>query len=273
VGDVNTPAGDRGAEHPDVLSGDAVRSVSAVVSRMEGILERLPQSDGVACFTRLYLDVTESVQRDLDGGAFSDAAFLIRLDTTFAGLFFDALDAYLQSPHDAPPAWRPLFDARSARGIAPLQFALAGMNAHINRDLPVALVSAWSDAGLEPRLGSPQHGDYERVNDVLARVEARIKHRYLTGWLKRLDRLLHRFHRLGDVLAMWDIRRARATAWVNGEALWALRGEAQLRTAFLLALDRTTGLGTRGLLIPADTTLDSMDRRLRRMRRDPLWWA
>jgi Family of unknown function (DUF5995) len=122
-----------------------------------------------------------------------------------------------------------------------------------------------------PRLA--QRADFERVNAVLARVQARIKHRYLTGWLNRLDRLLHRFHRLGDVLAMWDIRRARATAWVNGEALWALRGEEQLRTEFLLALDRMTGLGTRGLLIPADTTLNSMDRRLRRMRRDPLWWA
>ena len=86
------------------------------------------------------------------------------------------------------------------------------MNAHINCDLPVALVSAWSHAGLEPRLGSPQHADFERVNDVLARVGMRVKHRYLNGWLNTLDRVLHRFHRLGDVLAMWDIRRARATA-------------------------------------------------------------
>ena len=273
MGDLNTADSDRGAEHPDGLRGDAVGSLSDVVSRMEEILEPLPRSDGVACFTRLYLDVTEAVQGDLGGGAFSDPAFLAGLDATFAGLFFAALDAYQQSPNDAPPAWRPLFDARSARGIAPLQFALAGMNAHINRDLPVALVSAWGDAGLEPRLGSPQHADYERVNDLLARVETRVKHRYLTGWLSRLDRLLHRFHRLGDVLAMWDIRRARAAAWVNGEALWALRDEADLGAEFLLALDRMTGLSSRGLLIPADTTLNSMDRRLRRLRRDPLWWA
>ena len=81
------------------------------------------------------------------------------------------------------------------------------------------------------------------------------------------------FDRLGDVLAMWDIRRARATAWVNGEALWALRNEAELRAEFLLALDRLTGVGSRGLLIPADTVLNRTDRRLRRMRRDPLWWA
>ena len=76
MGDVNTPDSDRGAEHPDALSGDAVRSMSDVVSRMEGIIEPVPQSDGVACFTRPYLDVTESVQGDLDGGAFSDPAFL-----------------------------------------------------------------------------------------------------------------------------------------------------------------------------------------------------
>ena len=244
-----------------------------VVARMSAIVEPLPQTDGVACFTRLYLEVTKAVQEDLRGGAFSDPSFLERLDIGFADLFFAALDAYERDPHDAPKAWVPLLEARSARGIAPLQFALAGMNAHINRDLPVALTQAWIDSELEPRVGSPQHEDFERVNDTLARVQARIRDRYVTGWLKRLDGLLHRFNRLGDVLAMWDIRRARATAWVNGEALWALRGEAELRSEFLLALDRLTGVGSRGLLIPADTMLNRTDRRLRRMRRDPLWWA
>jgi hypothetical protein len=134
-------------------------------------------------------------------------------------------------------------------------------------------VAAWSAAGVEPRPDSPQRADFERVNDLLARVQTRIRDRYLTGWLKRLDRVLHPFRPLGDALAMWDIRRARATAWVNGQALWALRDESELNAEFLLALDRTTGLGTRGLLVPADTTLNRLDRWLHRTRRDPLWWA
>lgn len=258
---------------PSPPGGETVDAVSDVVSRMHAILDPLPQSDGVACFTRLYLEVTEAVRGDLQGGAFSDPSFLARLDITFADLFFAALDVYQRSPREAPKAWLPLFEVRSSRGISPLQFALAGMNAHINRDLPVALVAAWSAAGVEPRPDSPQRADFERVNDLLARVQTRIRDRYLTGWLKRLDRALHRFRPLGDALAMWDIRRARATAWVNGQALWALRDESELNAEFLLALDRTTGLGTRGLLVPADTTLNRLDRWLHRTRRDPLWWA
>jgi hypothetical protein len=39
-------------------------------------------------------------------------------------------------------AWRPLVERRALPGIEPVQFALAGMNAHTNHDLPVAMVTA-----------------------------------------------------------------------------------------------------------------------------------
>ena len=40
-----------------------------------------------------------------------------------------------------PTAWQPLFERRADPGIEPIQFALAGMNAHINHDLPLAVVA------------------------------------------------------------------------------------------------------------------------------------
>ena len=72
---------------------------------------------------------------------------------------------------------------------------------------------------------------------------------------------------------MWNVRAARAAAWVNGEALWALRGDTRLSTEYLRTLDRTVELSGRGLLIPADTRLRRADRRIRRGRNDPLWWV
>jgi hypothetical protein len=39
--------------------------------------------------------------------------------------------------------------------VAPIQFALAGMNAHINRDLPLALVATCTARKVAPRRGSP----------------------------------------------------------------------------------------------------------------------
>lgn len=234
-------------------------SVAGVVARMESAVSTLPHSDGVACFTRLYLSVTEGVQERLAGVTFADPRFLARLDVVFADLFFAALD-----PARMPRAWAPLVDARTTRGIAPLQFALAGMSAHINRDLPVALVATCSELGIDLEEGSPQHADYVHVNRVLAEVEARVKAQYLTGWLSSLDRLVHRIHRLDDVVAMWNVARARDAAWVSAEALWALRDEPELSARYLLALDRTVGLTARGLLVPADTWLQRLARALRR---------
>lgn len=224
-----------------------------VLARMQELTGSLPAKDGVACFARLYLHVTEGVQQELAGVTFRDPVFLDRLDVAFADLFFAAVTKQ-------PPAWAPLFEDRAARHVAPLQFALAGMSAHINRDLPVALVATANELGHALEEGSPQHADFETVNTVLARVERTVKQQYLTGFLRTLDRLVHRVHRLDDVVAMWDVARARDAAWANGQALWALRGSPAVADAYLDALDRMVGLTARGLLVPAETWLQRLAR-------------
>jgi hypothetical protein len=157
-----------------------------------------------------------------------------------------------------------LFAQRSRRGIAPLQFALAGMNAHINRDLPVALVTTCRELGLDLGESSPEHGDFERVDALLAQVERRVKSAYLTGWLAWVDRVVHRLRRIDDVVAMWDVGRARDAAWTNAQALWALGDVPPLAGDYLTALDRMVGLASRGLLIPADSWLLKLGRVLSR---------
>jgi hypothetical protein len=230
-----------------------------VVAQLRAVEESAKPSDGVVCFARMYREVTESLDAELASATFSDVPFLEALDVAFAGLFFSAVAS---APERMPSAWAPLFAARGQRGIAPLQFAFAGMNAHINGDLPVALVATCEARGVQLRRGSPEHADFERVNDLLARVEERLKASYLTGWIARLDRILHRFDRIDDVVAMWNVRVAREAAWANAETLWALRGDADLRADFVRTLDRTVGLAGRGLLVPADTWLRKLARRL-----------
>jgi hypothetical protein len=227
--------------------------LGAVIARMQELTGSLPARDGVACFARLYLQVTEGVQNELAGVTFRNPVFLQRLDITFADLFFAAVTKQ-------PPAWEPLFQDRAVKHIAPLQFALAGMSAHINRDLPVALVATANELGHTLEEGSPEHADFEAVNTVLARVEQTVKQQYLTGFLRSLDRILHRVDRLDDVVAMWDVARARDAAWANGQALWALRGARPVADAYLDALDRMVGLTARGLLVPAETWLQRLAR-------------
>jgi hypothetical protein len=242
------------------VSAPSPTSVSEVIERLRAIEATAPHGNGVTCFVRLYRQVTEEVNAKLAVQAFAESHFLEQLDLCFAELFFAALEAYNRDPASAPSAWAPLFAQQSRHGIAPLQFALAGMNAHINRDLPVALVTTCGELKLDLHDRSPEHDDFERVNVLLAEVEATIKHSYLSGWLARADRLVHRFDRIDDVVAMWDVRRARDAAWANGQALWALRNEPSLASEFLTSLDHMVGFAGRGLLVPADSLVRRLGR-------------
>ena len=245
----------------DQTVGSDPTTVAEVIERLR-VLADAPRTDGVSAFARLYLAVTEGVQANLARATFQDPAFLTRLDVVFASLFFDALDAYARDPAAAPRAWVPLFEARSNRRIAPLQFALAGINAHINRDLPVALLSTCTELRIELRIDGPEHADFETVNALLARTLERVKGQFLTGWVRTVDRLLHPFGRLDDVVAIWNIRAAREAAWANGETLWALRDSRSLSDDFVRTLDRTVGLASRGLLVPTQNRAQALARRV-----------
>src|SRR5262249_23490375 len=69
------------------------------------------------------------------------------LDVVFANMYFAAIAAGDVDPSRAPSAWRPLLRPRRNCGIARLQFALAGMNAHINRDLPQGIFQLFEAIG------------------------------------------------------------------------------------------------------------------------------
>jgi Family of unknown function (DUF5995) len=231
-----------------LLAGRLPCRMRDVIELMQELEAALPREDGVRAFLRLYRAVTEAVDGAVGAGsAYRDLQFVRWLDVVFANRFFRALRDDAGRSKSVPRAWAPLFAVRARPGIAPIQFALAGMNAHINRDLPLALVETWSALGLEPRRDGPQYADFVRLNAVLEDAEERVKGEYATGALGHLDRSLGQ---LDDVVAMWNVARAREAAWVNGETLWALRGDPQLRGEYELMLDRLVGFAGRGLLRP-----------------------
>jgi hypothetical protein len=230
-----------------VLAAPPPATIAEVVARMQAIEAALPPRDGVAWFTRLYLAVTESVQASIRPGAFRDPAFLERLDVVFANLFFSALKSFTADPASAPRAWAPLCAARSQRRIAPLQFALCGMNAHINRDLPVALVATAAERGVNLERATRVHGDFTSVNAILTATEAAVKRSFATGVVALADDALGR---LDDRVAMWDVARAREAAWVQAQVMWRLRAVPALGRRYLDTLDRTVGFAGRGLLVP-----------------------
>ncbi|MDP8942521.1 MAG: DUF5995 family protein [Actinomycetota bacterium] len=227
---------------PEQPPGD----IDGVISRLSELQKALPRGDGTLYFNRLYLQMTKAVAELVSSGELAHPTFLERLDVVFAEPYFRAVASAATRPQTVSPAWQPLFEVRRDRRVAPVQFALAGMNAHINFDLSVGVVETCRELGLEPQDGTPQHRDFDRINSVIAKEEERVKRWLLTGLVRRLDRFLGN---VDDVIANWSIDRAREGAWTNAKVLWEL-GDGPLGDAYKDALAHKVGLAGRGLLAP-----------------------
>ncbi len=222
-----------------------VDPIEAVAAHMEAVAAPLAPADGVRRFNELYLAVTRAVAAESASAGFEDAPFISRLDVVFADLYFAAVDEDAAG-RPVSKAWAPLFEKRAAPGIAPLQFAIAGMNAHINHDLALALVATTKEFGIGLDHGTPQHRDYLAVNGILERVQEEIKDRFTTGIVKEIDKA---GGRVDDVVASWSVARARDNAWMQAEMLHALAHNEFLRKQFLVALGRNVGFAGRALLV------------------------
>lgn len=231
----------------DILARVPARSIDDVVAIMGSIDARLADADGLKWFNRLYLRVTERVLEAVAAGTFGDAKFLTEFDVIFANLYFDALVRAERDAATIPSAWKPLLQGRTRSGIARLQFALAGMNAHINRDIPAGLVKVFEVLGGDPLTADVQRRDFDAVNDILERVEAEVKTEFAVGLIGVVDVLAGN---VDDVAAMWKVRKARSAGWTNAEVLWVLRRTPVLQASFFEKLDGLTGLASRGLLLP-----------------------
>jgi Family of unknown function (DUF5995) len=231
------------------VSANTPASIAEVIAMMDSIDGVLTNDDGLKWFNLLYLMVTREVGPRAPAAGWLDPQWLAQFDIVFANHYFQAVRNWHNNPNSAPRAWQPLFESRYKPGLARIQFALCGMNAHINHDLPLALVQTAEAANLAPSQNSPQHQDFEYVNNIIEQVEAEAMQYLATGLL---GMIAQDTGKLGSVLAIWKVRQARDTAWINGEILWEMKGIPLARDKFLGVLDKMTGYAGRGLLIPVE---------------------
>jgi hypothetical protein len=232
------------------VSGGACERYGDVLAKLDAIEVALDAGDGLQWFNKLYRAMTDAVAKRAARGELSDPEFLEALDCIFADLYFTAIRAYIVAAGSEPRAWTPMFDARSNRNIAPLQFAVAGMNAHINRDLVRALVSTYHKLGGDPVQGSPRHSDYLHINAVLAEVQTQAKAFLFSGVLVDIDRHLGT---VDDAAELWSLARARDAAWIGFEVQWQLRGLPWLAESQFSTLDKLVGCTSRCLMQPLVT--------------------
>jgi len=220
-----------------------VTTVAEVIARMEAIEAALPAVDGLACFNRMYLQVTRQVYSRLGEGFFADRAFMTYLDVAFAGRYFGAADA-ADGPA-VPLAWRPLMEQRANTGIEPVQFALAGMNAHINHDLPLALVGTCTALATAPDAGA-HFADYQKVDQLLDAAEQSVRESFESAPELAVD---HHISAVSNLIANWTINSARNLAWNNCLLLWAVRDDPIASRLLADSLARSAAMASRLLLV------------------------
>jgi hypothetical protein len=220
--------------------------VAGVLAIMQSIDNLTVLADGLKWFNGLYLSVTQAVETRVQAGGFTDAAFLSQLDVHFAWLYFDALGKSLVG-EPVPACWQALFSVRNHPGLTRIQCALAGINAHINHDLPIAIQATCQAAALAPQHSSVQYADYTSLNPTLDSLIEEAKHTLNVGML---GEAIPAGSVLEDTLAAWSVSAARETAWNNAELLWHLEPEAGLTAAFLDSLDGLSTVVGKVLLTP-----------------------
>ena len=240
---MNSPSTD--ARLLQIVNAPAPTTIADVIVVMQSIDSLLPSSDGLKWFNLLYLMVTKNVDNQPPASGWKDAAWLTRLDVVFAGLYFNAIASFLNGGPNLPSSWEALFEARFRGGIDRIQFALAGMNAHINHDLALALLQTDSELNLTPDLNSLEHDDFELVNQILQAALPAALQFLATGIL---GEIAQDTGKIGRFLAIWNVKAARDLAWDFADDLRNLSGLS--RTLALASQDQLTGVIGRSLLLP-----------------------
>lgn len=223
-----------------------VSSITGVVTVFETIQSILPDGDGLKWFNWLYLTVTKAVDLSAATGTWHNTTWLVRLDVNFASLYLSALRGYLTGAA-VPECWAVLFRARNDQRLARLQFAFAGMNAHIDRDLCVAVNTTCAEFGIAPVHLSGEYQDFCAVNSLLDGIVNQAKQQLLTGLL---GQPLPCLPLVENLAASFGLRATREAAWTNAEMLWASRLMPGLADRFLAGIDRAAALAGAGLLAP-----------------------
>ena len=234
---------------------DDVPAVVDQLTKLQDILERVPPlfgSNPLADFNRLYLRITTSVLERLYEGRFADPAFLSRLDVEFAARYFEALRHFSTGNAACPRVWSVLFHRVGGPDCRPLPPAAAGVNAHVNFDLPFALVTTFDHLGSDPMDGGDPHQDYLQINEIFAAAIPELRRGYLDRWQLLIDTMN------GSLDDWWQggaVEYTRNVAWRTAQRLWGCRHDLRETARERERLDGNAAVLGRLLLSPMGTVL------------------
>lgn len=213
-----------------------------LIERMASIGQRLvAENDERQHFHCAYLRSTQSVLKEAEEGKFLDGGWAQRWGLAFAQLYMDAFDTF-ERGEMAPGPWQVAFEASRDPDITPFHQALLGINAHINFDLPQALLAVITDDEFDDeRLMERRAADHNHVDEILVRrvpeEEKRMREVEEPGDRTFIDRLMMPLNRVGTKRFLKD---GRKKVWRNTRILSSSRRRGP--EAYTAELARLEGL-------------------------------
>lgn len=235
------------------MGGDQLTGIPGVLARMDALLEAMPSDlTTQRTFLSTYRRTTIAVGKQVDEGRFEDPAWVDRWDVAFADLYVSALEAHLSGGHVSRP-WRLAFAA--PRDLPVLRLLLLGINAHINFDLPQALLRVISREDFaNPALVARRQRDHERIDAILAtRVSAENAQLLAASRRNLLDRVLRPLNQEGSKRFL---REARQKVWHNTRELHEARlAGPEMYATRLAELEVLSAAKVADLLVPGQVIL------------------
>jgi hypothetical protein len=216
-----------------------IADVIAIQVTVQAILDQLPPSPAnnrVAAFNKLYLTITRRVDTALQTGV-EWPEFLELLDVEFAKRYFVALDLWNRDQAETPDVWEVLFRRAGDLEMSELVAAILGVNAHINHDLSLALISTWEQLGPPP--DDKIYPDYLLVNNIFYEEIQPLRRGFSDDWQMEIDRLVGP---LDDWSERILVKVTRARAWGQARRLWPLRNDKDDFAAACHLMDRAASL-------------------------------
>ena len=143
-------------------------TIDDLIAEMGDMQARLDAvDDGRRHWHGVYRRGTIAVRDEIRRGGFADSAWLERWDLAFAAIYLEAMERWDRGQEPSGP-WRVAFEATRDPAVPPLRHVLLGLNAHVNFDLPQALIAVISDdEWADPEMVRRRHADHKHIDDVL----------------------------------------------------------------------------------------------------------
>ena len=232
------------------------RDIGDVLTDLDGVLDRLEVGDPRRAFAATYRRSTLAVSEQVQARGFVDPPWVERWDVAFADLYLAPVTADLDG-RPVPGPWGVAYAyARTDPDQPLLRHLLLGMNAHINYDLPQALLSVITDDEFDDPVVRARRGEDHRLMDDLltSRVSAEDAELDAAGSVRtRVDRVLQPANRAAT---RRFLRESRRKVWANARALSAARRKGpEAYDAALARLEQLSAAKVSELVRPGQVLL------------------